>query len=145
MRISDWSSDVCSSDLVGTEDPDGPVEDLDGLVEAELDGIGHGREELIAGGHRRQQGCVSHGGAGSAGEGRSGGHETQPDGNEHPTQRPAANEDRCQRSSWHSSAGSSPCGSLSRSEARCVRKARVSTGTSRRPPHHYNNNPPTPT
>src|SRR3546814_19630804 len=94
MRISDWSSDVCSSDLVGTEDPDGPVEDLDGLVEAELDGIGHGREELIAGGHRRQQGCVSHGGAGSAGEGRSGGHETQPDGNEHPTARPARTAER---------------------------------------------------
>src|SRR3546814_7923256 len=26
MRISDWSSDVCSSDLTGESEPDGPID-----------------------------------------------------------------------------------------------------------------------
>src|SRR3546814_4045253 len=34
MRISDWSSDVCSSDLIGTSDPVEPIADAGTLIES---------------------------------------------------------------------------------------------------------------
>src|SRR3546814_4314609 len=38
MRISDWSSDVCSSDLVGHAHPDaGLLEDARGILQSEAD------------------------------------------------------------------------------------------------------------
>src|SRR3546814_9994012 len=54
MRISDWSSDVCSSDLLPGLPPEGPVRlrDAGGLPYL-LPGIAHGLRSLVNAGFSR--------------------------------------------------------------------------------------------
>src|SRR3546814_2351854 len=62
MRISDWSSDVCSSDLVGAEAVLGHVDDLgSGVGVLDLDDVDVGRAEagdLVGGAGRLDGGAV---------------------------------------------------------------------------------------
>src|SRR3546814_18152419 len=65
LRGIDRCAQLCAFDLdpravhpptVGTEDPDGPVEDLDEPLEPELDGIAARLEAPTTGGHPRHHG-----------------------------------------------------------------------------------------
>src|SRR3546814_13098262 len=48
MRISDWSSDVCSSDLGNAQLPLPPMLMFDRIAQIDSDGGSHGKGEIIA-------------------------------------------------------------------------------------------------
>src|SRR3546814_17883435 len=56
MRISDWSSDVCSSDLQGAVARLVVEADFSGYVGRRIS-VGHRREQIVASARRAQKGC----------------------------------------------------------------------------------------